>query len=90
VPSLYGAGYAKSDFTTCLPALERCWGPIGRSENAVFGDLSFGELVYLAVLHLPQHRQGLPKQEKCGSKVQPISNEKCADQVRLRRMKNEE
>jgi hypothetical protein len=35
-PSLYGAGYAKSDFTTCVPAPQRCWGPLGRSGQAVF------------------------------------------------------
>ncbi len=42
-PSLYGAGYAKSDFTTCLPAPQRCWGPLGRSEQAVFWGPDFGE-----------------------------------------------
>ena len=44
-PVLYGAGYAKSDFTTCLPAPQRCWGPLGRSEQAVFLVPDFGESV---------------------------------------------
>ncbi len=35
-PSLYGAGYAKSNFTTCLPAPQRCWGPLGRSDKSCF------------------------------------------------------
>ncbi len=42
-PSLYSAGYAKSDFTTCLPTPQRCWGPLGRSASgqAVFGGPDF-------------------------------------------------
>ncbi len=60
--SLYGAGYAKSDFTTCLPAPQRCWGPLGRSEQAVFLGPDFGESVLTAVWHRSQHRPGLPKQ----------------------------
>ncbi len=61
-PSLHGAGYAKSDFTTCLPAPQRCWSPLGRSEQAVFLGPDFGESVLTAVLHRPQHRPGSPKQ----------------------------
>ncbi len=29
-----GAGYAKSDSTTCLTTPQRCWGPLGRSEDS--------------------------------------------------------
>jgi hypothetical protein len=61
-PSLYGAGYAKSDFTTCLPAPQRCWGPLGRSEQAVFWGPDFDESVFIAVFHRSQHRPGTPKQ----------------------------
>ncbi len=63
-PSLYGAGYAESDFTTChgLPAPQRCWGHLGRSEQAVFLGTDFGESVLTAVLHGSQHRPGSPKQ----------------------------
>jgi hypothetical protein len=59
---MYGAGYAKSDFTTCLPAPQRCWGPLGRSEQAVFLGPDFGKSVLTAVLHRSQHRSGSPKQ----------------------------
>ncbi len=43
VPSLYGEGYAKSDFTTvtCLLVPNRCWCSLGRSEQAVFRVLNF-------------------------------------------------
>ncbi len=61
-PILYGAGYAKSDFTTCLPAPQRCWGRLGRSEQAVFWGPDFGESVLTAVLYRSQHRPGSPKQ----------------------------
>ncbi len=61
-PSLYGAGYAKSDFTTCLPAPQRCWGQLGRSEQPVFWDLIFYESVLPAVLHWSHHRPESPKQ----------------------------
>ena len=63
-PSLYGAGYAESDFTTChgLPAPQRCWGHLGRSEQAVFRGPGFGWISVFAVLHQPQHWLGSPKQ----------------------------
>jgi hypothetical protein len=66
-PSLYGAGYAKSDITTCLPAPQRWWGALGRSEHAVFrgpDNPDSGESVYSAVLHRSQHRPGLAKQAR--------------------------
>ncbi len=58
-PSLHGAGYAKSDFTMCLPAPQRFWGPLGRSEQAAFRGPDFG---WIGVLHRPQHRPESPKQ----------------------------
>ena len=36
MPSEYGACGARSDFTTCLPLLQRGWGPLVRSKQAVF------------------------------------------------------
>jgi hypothetical protein len=54
-PSLYGAGYVQYDFTTCLPAPQSCWGPLGRSEQAVFRGPDFGWISVLAILHRPQH-----------------------------------
>ena len=61
-PVLYGAGYAKSDFTTCLPVPRRCCGQLGRSEQAAFLGPDFGESVLTAVSHRSQHRPGSPKQ----------------------------
>jgi hypothetical protein len=61
-PVLYGAGYAKSDFTTCLPVPRRCCGQLGRSEQAAFLGPDFGESVLTAVLHRSQHWPGSPKQ----------------------------
>jgi len=57
-PVLYGAGYAKSDFTTCLPVPQRRWGQLGRSEQAAFLGPDFGESVLTAVSHRSQHRTG--------------------------------
>jgi hypothetical protein len=109
----------------CLPVPQRCWGQLGRSEQAAFLGPGFGESVLSAVSHRSQHRPGWPKQAqtwpddstysivhgtpafpeigpiyfglwcaknggKCADKVQPISNEKCANKVQLRRIKNEE
>jgi hypothetical protein len=61
-PVLYGAGYAKSDFTTCLPVPRRCCGQLGRSEQAAFLGPDFGESVLTAVSHRSQHRPGSPIQ----------------------------
>jgi hypothetical protein len=61
-PSLYGAGYAKSDFTTCLPAYKGVGARLAGLNKLFFGDLILGESVYSAVLHRPQNRPGSPKQ----------------------------
>ena len=61
-PVLYGAGYAKSDFTTCLPVPQRCWGQLGRSEQAAFSGPDLGESVLTAFSLRSQHRPGSPKQ----------------------------
>ncbi len=62
VPSLYGAGYAQSDFTTCYQLPEGAEARLAGLNKLFFGDLTLGESVYLAILHRPQHRPGSPKQ----------------------------
>ena len=44
VPSVYGTGCAKSGSTTCLPVPWRCWGPLGRSRQAVFRVPDFAKI----------------------------------------------
>ncbi len=48
--SLYGAGSARSDFTTCLLVPWGGWGPLVRSKQAVFRVLIFEQIGILTCL----------------------------------------
>ncbi len=50
VPSLYGTGCARSDFTTCLPVPWRGWRPLVRIEQAVLRVLNFEGISVLTCL----------------------------------------
>ena len=50
VPSLYGAGSARSGFATCLPVPWGGWGPLVRAKQAVFRVLNFQKIGVLTCL----------------------------------------